>query len=140
MTSSFPLEMSFTPCLPVLLDATTIDVWYASRCAVLEQRVVVLQIEVMHLNPYAGNVDSIDANWEPAMGAMDVGADILDALYHPRIVMRNFVDVPFPAIAFTDTIEVSPILVNTVRPILGRNQRIHCGGHVIVVWRAQSLD
>ena len=58
--------------------------------AVAEVPSVVLGLNVMHLEPDARNVDRVAMSGEAAMGVIDIGADVLDAVDHVRAVDRRF--------------------------------------------------
>src|SRR5262249_14572212 len=66
---------------------------------VVKQRVVIVQIKVMRLQPYPGSVDCIAMRRETAVTLVDVSANVLGAGNHFVLVMRDFFEIFVTAIA-----------------------------------------
>src|SRR4029077_3772458 len=86
---------------PALLGSVPEPLMVALRLgvAVVEQRVVIVQVEMVCLQPDARRVDRVAMGREAAVPLVDVGADVLGAGDDVVAVMRHFLEIFVAAVA-----------------------------------------
>src|ERR1043165_1490017 len=107
----------------------------------LIELVIVVQVRVMGLNPYAGDVHGVDMSGEAAVGFPYIRADVLRDGDRFRCIAGHFVAEHLAEIILKNLIEVSGIVVNGVAAFfLQLDERVDGGVHVLVIRRGESFE
>src|SRR5271166_5042574 len=101
--------------------------------AAVEQRVVIVEIEVMGLQPNAGRINRVAMGGEASVPAVDIGADVLGAVDDLVAVMGNLANILLAAVALENPAEIGVVAIGPPGPIFGRNDRVHGVGHRRVI-------
>src|ERR1019366_7021796 len=96
-----------------------------------EQPVVIFKIEVMRLDPYAGNIERVYMCRKPTIGVVNIGADILGAGDDLGRIAWHLIDEGFRQARTKDFIKRSWTAVDPVRAVFlleqGVDRRVHTG-------------
>src|SRR3954447_2121613 len=79
--------------------------------AVTKVRVVILEVGVMHLEPYAGDMDGVDMRREAPMRVVDVAADVAHAVDDVLAVGHRLFEIGPAEGALIDLFEQSRLFV-----------------------------
>src|SRR5271154_3970484 len=110
-----------------------------ARISMREKRVVVLEIEMVRLYPYAGNIHGVDVRGKSAVCVVDVVADVLTAGDNLIRKMWDFLVVGLCQTRLEDLIKILRIGVQAIFPVLMIEHRVHGGRHILVIRRAEPL-
>src|SRR5215472_1644016 len=107
---------------------------------VVKQRVVIIQIKVMRLQPYAGGVDCIAMRRETAVALVDVSADVLGAGNHFVSVMRDFFEIFVAAIAAEYAAKIRVVPVSPSCSVFRIHNRLDGIRHGLKEGRAHAFE
>src|SRR5215468_9350593 len=107
---------------------------------VLEQRVVVLQVEVMRLQPYTGRIDGITVSRKALMPLINVCTDVGDALDNLLLIVRHFAEIALSPVVAEDAAEICLVAIRSSGLVFVVHYRLYRLGHRLVIRRAHALD
>jgi hypothetical protein len=105
-----------------------------------KELLVILNLDVMDLEPDAGNVDGVAMRGETPVGVINVSADVPNALDHSWRINRGFVEIAITVIALVDAREQSFVPIDARWTKLLGDDCIDSLNHAVVVGRAHSFD